>query len=86
MTVFDLETTLSDFGDGVHHGRGRAIRIDPAAKMVRNAEGVIVWNFGKHLGLPVTESDPGYIAWLLGKDFPETTKLTVRKVLDRALV
>lgn len=77
---------LSDFGDGVHHGRSRAIRIDPAAKMIRNAEGMIVWNFGKYLGQPVTQADPSYISWIMNKDFPQTTKLTVRKVLDRQLV
>ncbi|TGE22707.1 3'-5' exonuclease [Hymenobacter metallicola] len=77
---------LSDFGDGVHHGHSRAIRIDPAAKMIRNPEGIIVWNFGKHFGQPVTQSDPGYINWIMGKDFAQTTKLTVRKVMDRLLV
>ncbi|GAA4379625.1 exonuclease domain-containing protein [Hymenobacter koreensis] len=77
---------LSDLGDGVHHGRSRTIRIDPAAKLVRNDQGTIVWNFGKHRGLPVTDADPGYIKWVMGDSFPETTKLTVRKVLERVVV
>ncbi|GAB3879312.1 3'-5' exonuclease [Hymenobacter segetis] len=77
---------LCDFGDGIHHGRSRSVRIDPAGKLVRNPEGAIVWNFGKHTGLPVIKTDTGFINWLLNNDFPETTKITVRKVVAGAVV
>jgi DNA polymerase-3 subunit epsilon len=77
---------LCDFGDGIHHGRPRSARIDPSGKLVRNAEGAIVWNFGKHVGLPVTKTDTGFINWLLNNDFPETTKITVRKVVEGVVV
>jgi DNA polymerase-3 subunit epsilon len=77
---------LCDFGDGLHHGRSRSARIDPSGKLVRNADGAIVWNFGKHAGLPVTKTDTGFVSWLLNNDFPETTKMTVRKVVEGVLV
>lgn len=77
---------LCDFGDGLHHGRPRSVRIDPSGKLVRNAEGTIVWSFGKHAGQPITKTDAGFINWLLTNDFPETTKITVRKVMEGALL
>jgi DNA polymerase-3 subunit epsilon len=77
---------LCDFGDGLHHGRARSARIDPSGKLVRNADGANVWNFGKHAGLPVTKTDTGFVSWLLNNDFPETTKMTVRKVVEGVLV
>ncbi|HEX8327277.1 MAG TPA: 3'-5' exonuclease [Hymenobacter sp.] len=77
---------LCDFGDGIHHGRPRVVRVDPSGKLVRNAEGTIVWNFGKHAGRPVTNTETGFIEWLLKNDFPETTKTTVRKVVEGAVI
>jgi DNA polymerase-3 subunit epsilon len=77
---------LSDFGEGLHHGRVRIIRIDPLGKLVRNEQGTIVWNFGAHAGKPVVQTDPGFINWVLNKDFPEATKMTLRKVLKGELV
>lgn len=77
---------LCDFGDGLHHGRSRSVRIDPSGKLVRNAAGTIVWGFSKHAGQPVTQTDTGFVNWVLANDFPETTKLTIRKVVDGVLV
>lgn len=77
---------LSDFGEGVHHGRVRTIHIDPMGKLVRNEHGTIVWNFGMHVGRPVAQTDPGFINWMLNKDFPGATKMTLRKVMNGELV
>lgn len=77
---------LSDFGEGLHHGQVPTIRIDPLGKLVRNDQGAIVWSFGKHVGQPVAQTDPGFINWVLAKDFPETTKMTLRKVVNGELV
>lgn len=79
-------TGLSDFGDGLHHGHVRTVRIDPLGRMVRNGQGIIVWGFGKHAGTPVTRTDPGFIKWVLNKDFPEATKLILAKVISGELV
>ena len=77
---------LSDFGDGLHHGRVRTIRIDPLGKLVRNEQGAIVWSFGKYAGNPVAQTDSGFINWVLNKDFPEATKMTLKKVVNGELV
>lgn len=79
-------TGLSDFGEGLHHGRIRTIRIDPMGKLVRNEHGTIVWSFGTHAGKPVTQTDAGFVKWVLNKDFPEATKIILRKVLEGELV
>ena len=77
---------LSDFGEGLHHGRVRTIRIDPLGKLVRNEHGTIVWSFGMHAGKSVTQTDAGFVKWVLNKDFPEATKVILRKVLEGELV
>jgi DNA polymerase-3 subunit epsilon len=54
--------------------------VDPARKLRRNEKGDIVYTFGKNNGKPVL-ADRGYAEWLLGGDFPETTKAVVRSLL-----
>lgn len=54
--------------------------MDLTARIVRNAEGVPCWNFGKHAGSPV-KSEPGFATWLLKQDFPSDTKALVRQIM-----
>lgn len=51
--------------------------LDLSARIVRNAEGVVVFNFGKHKNVPVTEvfrKDPSFYTWIMQSDFPKNTK------------
>jgi DNA polymerase-3 subunit epsilon len=56
--------------------------VDIGRKLKRNERGEIVYAFGKNNGKPVA-SDRGYAEWLLGGDFPETTKAIVRAIIKR---
>lgn len=55
--------------------------VDFGRKLARNQKGEIVFAFGKNRGKPVTD-DPGYAEWMLGGDFPESTKAVLRRVLQ----
>lgn len=51
--------------------------IDLAGRIVRNDEGVPVFNFGKYKGQTVKsvlEKDRGYYGWMMQGDFPQNTK------------
>ena len=55
--------------------------VDYGRKLAKNKKGEIVYAFGKNRGKPVTD-DPGYAEWMLGGDFPESTKVVLRKILQ----
>jgi len=49
--------------------------------------GRVVFAFGKHRGRPleeVAQSDPGYLAWMLGQDFLEDAKALIERALEEA--
>jgi DNA polymerase III subunit epsilon len=54
--------------------------VDYGRKLRRNEKGEIVYAIGKNKGKPVLD-DPGYAEWMLGGDFPESTKNVLRKIL-----
>lgn len=56
-------------------------RLDLAGKIVRNKDGVAVYNFGKSKGVPVID-DPGFGNWMLRNDFSAQTKQVVSKLLN----
>lgn len=55
--------------------------LDPAGKLAFNEAGEAVFTFGKHVGQPVL-SCRGYAEWMLGSDFPESTKRTIRALFE----
>ena len=46
--------------------------VDFAGKFIRNKDGVILLNFGKHRGKPVSEN-LDFVEWMLNKDFTKDT-------------
>lgn len=57
--------------------------VDFAGRVVYNDKGQEVFNFGKYKGQVVSEvfqKDTGYFGWLMGADFPETTKQVFRQL------
>lgn len=51
--------------------------VDMAGRLIKNDNGVEVFNFGKYKGKPVKdvlEKDPGYYGWMMNGDFPLYTK------------
>lgn len=55
--------------------------IDDDGKIVWKGD-VAVLGFGKWNGTPLSKVDKSYINWMLGSDFPESTKAVLRKALD----
>lgn len=55
-------------------------RIDLAGKIVRNAQGEAVYNFGKVKDVRVID-DRGFGEWILRNDFTQNTKDVVRRIL-----
>ncbi|MBS1562550.1 MAG: 3'-5' exonuclease [Bacteroidetes bacterium] len=53
---------------------------DPARYFRKTDDGVVVFAFGKHKDLPA-ESQRGYLRWMLGSDFPMTTKKFIAQKL-----
>jgi len=69
----DLKNDVSELSKFSSH----TTNVDFAGRIVFNENGVEVFNFGKHKGVPVEEvfkKEPGYYAWLIGADFPLFTK------------
>ena len=57
-------------------------RVDYAGHVIMK-DGVPCFAFGKHINRPVLYDDEtrGYAAWMISKDFPETTKTALKKIL-----
>lgn len=57
--------------------------VDLAGRMIRNDEGVVIFNFGKYKGQPVTtvlKNDPSYYDWIIKSDFSVDTKNQLTKI------
>jgi len=57
--------------------------MDYAGRIIRNADGVPVFNFGKHRGKPVTEvltKEPSYFSWMMEGDFTRDTKKVLEEI------
>ncbi|MHC4137992.1 MAG: exonuclease domain-containing protein [Planctomycetota bacterium] len=65
--------------------RPRGETADEQGKFVQRG-GEIVFNFGKHRGRSLEEvarEAPDYLDWIVGSDFPEDAKETVREVMAK---
>lgn len=61
----------------------RTNNVDLAGRIVYNAKGVAVFNFGKHNGKPVIDvftAEPSYYNWMMNGDFPLYTKKVITKI------
>ena len=68
---------------GVLHEITSSNLIDLAGRMVKNGDGVEVFNFGKHKGRPVEEVfniEPSYYDWMMKGDFPLDTKRRLTEI------
>lgn len=53
---------------------------DPTGTFIRNADGVVLFNFGKHRDKPIL-SERSYLIWMLNEDFPMTVKQIINNHL-----
>jgi DNA polymerase-3 subunit epsilon len=57
--------------------------VDLAGRMIKNAQGEAVFNFGKHKGKPVLKvfkDEPAYYDWMMNGDFALDTKRWLTKI------
>ncbi len=62
--------------------------VDFARRMII-ADGIEIFNFGKHKGKSVTEvlrTEPQYYDWIMKGDFPLNTKQKLTEILNRTLI
>ncbi len=62
--------------------------VDFAGRFVYNEDGVEIFNFGKHKGIPVEQvlkDEPSYYNWIMNGDFPLYTKKVLTEIKLRAL-
>ncbi|MFZ1689121.1 MAG: exonuclease domain-containing protein [Flavobacteriales bacterium] len=60
---------------------------DPAGKLRYDDQKRVILPFGKHAGKAIEDlvhSDPGYLKWMLGNDFPPGTLAVIRNIIQRA--
>ena len=75
----DLENDIAKLAEFSHQTRN----VDFAGKIVYNANGVEVFNFGKYKDMPVEEvlkKDTGYYGWMMNGDFPLNTKKVLTNI------
>lgn len=78
----NLENNMDFLADFTVQG-GKSV--DFAKRIVKNDKDQIVFNFGKHKGVPVEkvfEIEPSYYSWMLNGDFPAYTKKVLRDLFS----
>jgi len=78
----DLPRTIPE----LHNAMEYPDIVDPDGKFVRREDGVIVFTFSDHSGKAVDEvarTDPGFLEWMLKKDFTDEAKTVAREALAR---
>lgn len=62
--------------------------VDLAGRIIRNENGIEVFNFGKHKGKPVSDvlrTEPSFYAWMMDADFALNTKQVLTKIKLREM-
>lgn len=62
--------------------------VDLAGRIIKNENGIEVFNFGKHKGRSVAEvlkQEPSFYAWMMDADFPLNTKQVLTKIKLREM-
>jgi DNA polymerase III subunit epsilon len=78
----ELPRTVSE----LHEHMGYPDMVDPDGKFVRREDGTIEFAFSDHIGKTVDDvarDDPGFLEWMLKKDFSDEAKAVVRETLKR---
>jgi len=73
----DLEPNTSFLHDYLHSGNN----VDFAGRFVRDEEGRIIFNFGKHQGKEAC-TQPDYLNWIIKGDFAADTKMVAQRILN----
>lgn len=70
----------------LHDFSFRNKNVDFAGRLIYDSNGIEIFNFGKHKGLPVADvlqKEPSYYAWMMQGDFPLYTKKVLTEIRNR---
>jgi DNA polymerase-3 subunit epsilon len=79
----DKYEDIPDDIDGLHRMSGQNNLADLAGRFIYNADGEVLFNFGKHKGKKVKDilrNEPGYYNWMMDGDFSMQTKNILTRV------
>lgn len=79
---YDIPTTVAELSE---YSQGATRFADFAGRIAYDNEGVEIFNFGKYKGMRVKDvfrRDSGYFGWLVNGDFPEYTKMVLKRVFN----
>ena len=82
ITVDVIEAVLREGTVTNAHEETMGSLVDLGRRFRRNDNDVIVFAFGEHMDKPAIRH-PGFLEWMLKKDFPEDSKRICRYLLDR---
>lgn len=71
---------IGDTVEDVHRFCNPEVVVDFARYLTRNADGDIIFNFGRHKGKTIL-GEPDYARWMLEGEFPEATKMVIRQAI-----
>ncbi len=77
----DMEKLAAEFG-------GYNNNVDFSGRIIKDENGVEIFNFGKHKGKPVAEvlkKEPSFYAWMMDSEFPLNTKQVLTKIKLREI-
>ncbi|WP_109830741.1 3'-5' exonuclease [Reichenbachiella versicolor] len=81
-TMGNVITKIENSVDSLH-ALSASNLVDLAGRFVLNADGVEVFNFGKHKGKPVEDilkREAGYYDWMMKGEFPQDTKRALTRI------
>ncbi len=82
LSMYDMESMpLADLA--TFSKRDELDFVDLSGKLYRDADGDVCFNFGAKTRGKKVSQDPGFAGWVLGKDFPGSTKDALRVELER---
>jgi DNA polymerase III subunit epsilon len=76
----DLEPNTSFLHDYLNTGNN----VDINGKFVRDENGEVIFNFGKHQGKAACK-EPDYLKWMLDGDFPVDTKMVANRIYKNCI-
>ena len=79
-----ISTPIREDMNALHEFTNDTKMIDPTQRLKYDMNGVVVFNFGKYINMPVAETvyrDRNYFHWIIEKEFSVQVKQTVRKLL-----
>ena len=83
MDNLGKEVGTIDNNMDILHSLTASNNVDHAGRVIKNSQGVEVFNFGKHRNKPVEEvfkQEPSYYEWIMNGDFPLDTKRKLTRI------